>query len=167
MTSALLQWRAARARATSYRAWPLCLAALILLATAGGGCTRESVRLALDAQRRADQVQQAVFEQQDESLRILLFRDLVNRLEKAGRPLTEAERAALNEIWNERDLVQFWAVQNERAQALRIAGVDAKLASDQAIVDLLIKSIEARAKRVEQKLVAKAAAEAGEVIGQQ
>jgi len=166
MRGVLLQWRAAWAPVASCRAW-LGFAALILLATVAGGCTRESVRLALDAQRRADQVQQAVFEQQDESLRILLFRDLVNRLEKAGRPLTDAERAALNEIWNERDLVQFWAVQNERAQALRIAGVDAKLASDQAIVDLLIKSIEARAKRVEQKLVAKAAAEAGEVIGQQ
>ena len=157
MTSALLQWRAARARATSFRAWPLCLAALILLATAGGGCTRESVRLALDAQRRADQVQQAVFEQQDESLRILLFRDLVNRLEKAGRPLTEAERAALNEIWNERDLVQFWAVQNGPGSAHRRRRCQA--GADQAIVDLLIKSMK-RGKRVEQKLVAKAAAEA-------
>jgi hypothetical protein len=67
----------------------------------------------------------------------------------------------LNEIWNERDMVQFWAVQNERAAALRIAGVDAKLGSDQAIVDLLVKSIEARAKRVEQKAVQQVAADAG------
>lgn len=139
---------------------------LLLLAAAIGGCTRESVRVALEAQRRADQVQQAVFDQQDESLRILLFRDLVSRLERAGHPVSEADRAALNEVWNERDLVQFWAVQNERAQALRIAGVDAKLASDQAIVDLLIKSIETRAKRVEQKAIEQAAAEAGQGIDQ-
>jgi hypothetical protein len=147
------------------RGWPVLLGALAaVLAVTGaiGGCTRESVRVALEAQRRADQVQQAVFAQQDESLRILLFRDLVSRLEAAGRPVSEADRAALNEVWNERDLVQFWAVQNERAQALRIAGVDAKLASDQAIVDLLIKSIEARAKRVEQKVVEQVAAEAGQ-----
>jgi hypothetical protein len=138
---------------------------VVVAVAALGGCTRESVRVALDAQHRADQVQQAVFEQQDESLRILLFRDLVSRLEATGRPLSEADRAALNEIWNERDMVQFWAVQNERAAALRIAGVDAKLGSDQAIVDLLVKSIEARAKRVEQKAVQQVAADAGRAAG--
>jgi hypothetical protein len=136
------------------------LVVLAFLAVVAGGCTRASVRLALDAQRRADQVQRAVFEQQNESLRILLFRDLVSRLEGAGRTLSEEERVALNEVWNERDLFEFWAVQNERAQALRIAGVDAKLATDQAIVDLLVKSIEARAKRVEHAAVGRVAANA-------
>ena len=131
-----------------------------LAAAVAGGCTRESVRVALDAQRRADQVQQAVFEQQNESLRILLFRDLMSRLADAGRIVSDEERAALNEVWNERDLFEFWAVQNERAQALRIAGVDAKLATDQAIVDLLVKSIEARTKRVEQAAVGRVAANA-------
>jgi hypothetical protein len=137
---------------TALLAWSVMVAAVC------GGCTRESLRLALDAQRRADEVQQAVFERQNESLRILLFRDLVSRLERQGRPVSEAERTALNELWNERDLLEFWTVQNERARALRITGVDAKLASDQSVVDLLIKSIEARADRVEQSAVERFAA---------
>ncbi len=137
-----------------------CIGALLWC---GGGCTRESVRLALEAQQRADDVQQAVFEQQNESLRILLYRDLVARLERTGQPVSEAQRAALSEVWNERDLFEFWTVQNERARALRIAGVDAELASSQAMVDLLIKSVEARSARVEKAAAARAAVEAAQL----
>ncbi|MFQ5805329.1 MAG: hypothetical protein ACE5I3_02635 [Phycisphaerae bacterium] len=126
---------------------------LALVAVIGlPGCTRESLRVALAAQQRADQVQQAVFARQHEALCILLYRDLQRRLEDAGASLTEAQRAALNEVWNDRDLVEFWTVQHERAKALRLIGVDAKLYSDQSVVDLLYKSLSARAERVKQGL---------------
>jgi hypothetical protein len=128
---------------------------LLLLAGLGaGGCTRESVRVALTAQQRADQVQQAVFERQHEALCILLYRDLQRRLEQTGTPLAPAQRTALNEVWNERDLIEFWVVQHERAKALRLIGVDAKLYSDQSVVDLLYKSISAKIERSKQGLAA-------------
>jgi hypothetical protein len=110
-----------------------------------GGCTGESTRVALDAQRSADQIQQAVFDRQQEALCLLLYRDLLRRLTGAGLELSSVQRETLNEVWNDRDLVQFWAVQNEWAQALRIIGVDLKLFSEQSIVDLLWKGLEARA----------------------
>lgn len=130
----------------------ICAAGLLL-----AGCTQESVRVALESQRRADQVQQTVFDRQHEGLCVLLYRDLVQRLASAADEFNEAQRAALNEVWNERDLIEFWAVQHERAKALRLAGVDAKLFSDQSIVDLMWKSAAAKADRVQQGLAAAAA----------
>jgi hypothetical protein len=130
-------------------------AALIGLA---GGCTRESVRIALETQRRADDVQQAVFARQHEGLCVLLYHDLVRRLSDRGLEMSEAQRAALNDAWNDRDLIEFWTVQQERARALRLVGVDAKLASDQSVVDLLIKAVETRFDRVQQHLASQAAA---------
>ena len=127
---------------------------ILALAAAPGGCTAESVRVALAAQKRADQVQQAVFERQHEALCVLLYRDLLRRLEGAGLQANDAQRAVINEVWNERDLVEFWALQHERAKALRLLGVDAKLHSDQSAVDLLLKSITARIARGEQALAA-------------
>lgn len=109
-----------------------------------GGCTRESLRVALETQHRADQVQQAVFDRQHEALCILLYRDLQRRLAETGTMLSDAQRAALNAVWNDRDLVEFWALQQERAAALRLAGVDAKLYADQSAVDLLWKSLETK-----------------------
>ncbi|MBU0638058.1 MAG: hypothetical protein KKB50_04275 [Planctomycetes bacterium] len=130
-----------------------------LLATGQSGCTGESTRVALAAQRRADAAQRAVFDRQHEGLCILLYRDLVRRLENADATLTDEQRAALNEVWNERDLIEFWAVQHERAAALRLIGVDAKLFSAQSPVDLLVKSLAARAERVKQRLAACAGAD--------
>ena len=138
----------------------LCIS-LVTLTTFGlCGCTRESVRVAIETQRRADKVQQTVFDRQHESLRVLLYRDLIRRLEETGLQIAEPQRAVLNEIWNERDLLEFWAMQQERSRVLRLVGVDAKLASDQSIVDLLIKAAEARADRVTQHLAAQAGASA-------
>jgi hypothetical protein len=119
-----------------------------------GACTRESTRVAIETQRRADDVQQVVFDRQHEALCILLYRDLLRRLEPAGSGWSPAQQEALNDIWNERDLIEFWAIQNERARALRLAGVDAKLFADQSIVDLLWKSIETRMDRARQGLEA-------------
>ena len=118
------------------------------------GCTRESVRVALETQRRADTVQQTVFDRQHDALCILLYRDLLRRLEGVGLQPNDAQRAVINEVWNERDLIEFWALQHERAKALRLLGVDAKLYSDQSAVDLLLKSIGARVARGEQALAA-------------
>lgn len=121
-------------------------AALVLLLIAAG-CTRESLRVALEAQQRADQVQQTVFERQHDALRVLLYRDLVARLAEAGGPLSAEQAAAVNSAWNERDLVEFWQVQHERARALRLAGVDAKLYGEQAMIDLLYKQIDRKLDR--------------------
>jgi len=132
-------------------------AMVVLLA----GCSRESLRTALEAQQRADRVQQAVFEKQHDGLRVLLYRDLVHRLDAGEEPLSEAQRAALNEAWNQRDLMEFWALQNERARALRLVGVDTKLYGDQSPVDLLAKQLRAKAERGKQA----AAAEAGREVG--
>ena len=117
-------------------------------------CTRESTRVAIETQRRADDVQQVVFDRQHEALCILLYRDLLRRLEPAESVWSPAQQEALSGIWNERDLIEFWAIQNERARALRLAGVDAKLFADQSIVDLLWKSIETRMDRARQGLEA-------------
>jgi len=129
-----------------------------------GGCTRESLRAALESQRRADLVQQAVFDRQHEALCILLYRDLQRRLAETGTPLSDPQRAALNAVWNDRDLVEFWALQHERAAALRLAGVDAKLHADQSVVDLLWKSLAVKWSRVRRgpaaAAVERAAAEA-------
>lgn len=116
---------------------------------AASGCSDPSLALALQAQQRANAVQAAVFERQHDGLRVLLFRDLVARLEAAGRPVDDDQRAVLNAVWNERDLVEFWAVQHERAGALRLVGVDAKLYADQSAVDLLIKAAERKLDQVE------------------
>ncbi len=133
------------------------LAIVVLLA----GCSRESLRVALAAQQRADQVQQAVFEKQHDGLRVLLYRDLVRHLDSGEEPLSEAQLAALNEAWNQRDLMEFWAIQNERARALRLAGVDAKLYGDQSPADLLAKQLQAQADRGKQAVAAQAGKEAG------
>lgn len=123
-----------------------------------GGCTRESLRVAIETQQRADLVQQAVFDRQHEGLRIFLYRDLVRRLEQAGVELSEAQRSVINDVWNERDLIEFWHMQHERSRALRMIGVDAMLYSDQSIVDLLWKSLSAKLDRVKQGLAGVAGA---------
>lgn len=130
-----------------------------LVASGGIGCTNESVRLALETQQRANQVQQALFARQHEGLAILAFRDLVRKLDDlGGEALTERQVGALNQAWNERDLIEFWALQNERANALRLIGVDAKLYADQSIVDLLWKSLSAKTGRAEQAIAAEVGA---------
>jgi hypothetical protein len=123
-----------------------------------GGCTAESVRVAIESQRRADEVQRAVVERQAEALRILLYRDLVARLELGGAALTPAQKAAINEVWNERDLIEFWGVQFERATALRLIGVDAELFASQSTIDLLLKRIGVTLQRAKEGAAAAAGA---------
>lgn len=120
----------------------------VVLVIGLSGCTRASIRKAIETQQRANEVQQAVFERQHDAVRVLMYRDVVAKLEAArGGPLAEAERAVINEAWNDRDLVEFWAVQQERARALRLVGVDSVLYSRQSIVDLLYKELRQTVKR--------------------
>jgi hypothetical protein len=121
--------------------------------------------VAIETQRRADEVEQAVFDRQHEALCALLYRDLLHRLETGAAPFTVDQRATASAVWNDRDLIEFWALQHERAQALRLAGVDAKLFSDQATIDLLWKSIEARMDRAKAGLAADVLGEAGQAVG--
>lgn len=133
------------------------------------GCTAESTRIAIEAQQRANLVEQAIFERQHEGLRVLLYRDLVRRLGEIMADGSDGAAGAMlravNDAWNERDLVEFWAVQHERAKALRTAGVDAKLYGSQAMVDLLIKALEAKGDRAAQG-VAEAAGKRAEASGE-
>lgn len=137
---------------------------LLAAAALAAGCTPESSRVAIDAQRRADEIQRSVFERQHASLRVLLYRELASRLDAASAAtelddepraaLAAAQRSALSEAWNDRDLFEFWATQYERAAALRIAAVDAKLAADQSVLDLLWKQWSARGDRLVEGLAA-------------
>lgn len=136
----------------------LPVATLLCALTGNAGCTAESVRAALAAQSRADQVQQAVFDRQHEGLRVLLFRDMQRRLAAAGAPPNAAQLTELEVVWNERDLLEFWALQFERARALRLVGVDAKLYADQSIVDLLLRQLALRLDRLEEGLAGAAGA---------
>lgn len=131
------------------RTLTLTAAAQLVCAALVAGCTAESTRLALQTQQRADDVQQHIFDSQQQALRTFLFGHLVGKLAAADAPLDDRQRGLLNDAWNERDLLEFWAVQNERARALRRVGVDAKLFGEQAIIDLMIKAIESRAARIE------------------
>jgi hypothetical protein len=101
---------------------------------------------------RANEVQETLFERQHDGLKVLLFRDVLRRVADAG-DATDEQQAVLNQAWNERDLLEFWAIQQERAKALRLLGVDAQLYSQQSMLDLLVKSIETRARRLEQAAV--------------
>lgn len=114
------------------------------------GCAGESVKLAIEAQQRADEVTQAVFDRQHEGLRVLLYRDLVTRLQSAddgAATIGDDEREVLNQVWNDRDLVEFWAIQHERAKSLRLIGVDMKLYSEQSVFELLLKQATGKLER--------------------
>lgn len=140
---------------------------MLMAVTAGlglvSGCSDASLALALEAQQRANAVQQAVFDRQHDGLRTLLFRDVVNRL-AVEEPISPEQAAVLNEAWNERDLIEFWAIQHERAKALRLVGVDSKLYADQSPVDLLIKAAEDRVDRGVAALTTTLATDAGEEV---
>lgn len=136
------------------------VASLSLLA----GCTAESTRIAIDAQRRADDVQRAVFDRQHDGLKVLLFRDAQRQLESAKSH--EQRTLALNNAWNDRDLLEFWQQQYDRAAALRLVGVDAKLYADQSMLDLLIKQIDTRVQRAEKGWAAAKARQAGKAAAE-
>ena len=125
---------------------------LVATALLTAGCSSDALRVAVESQRRADDVQQAVFERQHNALCVLAYRDLVDKLEAVGGALSAEELQVLNAAWNDRDLFEFWLVQNERARALRTMGVDAHLYADQSIIDLWIKALEERADRVDAAL---------------
>lgn len=122
------------------------------------GCTAESTRIAIESQERANQVQEAIFDRQHEGLTQFLYDATIRKLDAASEQgaLRDEQRLVLNEAWNERDLIEFWRVQFERSKALRLAGVDAKLFSDQAVIDLMIKALRAKLERGQQAVAAAA-----------
>ncbi|MBL8878139.1 MAG: hypothetical protein JNG88_03375 [Phycisphaerales bacterium] len=161
------QWGGVGARGGGRRRgglWPACLVGVVALFATG--CTAESVRIAIEAQQRADSVQQAIFERQNDALRVLLYRDLLRRLAEAGAALDERQREVANAVWNDRDLLEFWTVQQERSRALRLIGVDSRLYSEQSIVDLLIKSITNKIDRIGEHMAARAGAGVGPASGE-
>jgi hypothetical protein len=107
------------------------------------GCTAVSTKLAIEGSRRTDEVRTAVVDRQHRSLLILSYRETLAELNKAT---SDQERAAiLNEAWNNRDLFEFWYIQDVLARAMHYATVDAKLAASQSIIDLLLKDMSKRA----------------------
>lgn len=101
------------------------------------GCTSQSTKQAMIASARTDTVQAYVGEKQHSALKILLFRDTLAKLDRAQS--TAEKEAILNDAWQQLDTFEFWAQQDLLARCYRIATVDAKLASDQGILDLLFK----------------------------
>lgn len=138
-----------RRRRTGRRRGGGAIAVSAMMASAlAGGCSAESTRVAIEAQRRSNDVQQTVVERQHEALRLLLHRELRARLDSLGVQGLSAEQVeAIERAWSERDLLEFWLIQHERAAALRLIAVDAKLYADQSAVDLLMKDMLRRADR--------------------
>lgn len=107
------------------------------------GCTSQSTMTAIASQKRVNAVDEAIFKNQADNLKQVLYDRLVVDLERSGGGyLNDAQKVALSQAWNDRDLLEFWSVQHEKSKAYRLVGVDAKLYNDQGILDLFLKSAE-------------------------
>jgi hypothetical protein len=107
-------------------------------------CTSNSTHLAIKGGERVENIQDTINSNQNENLRQYLYNDLKANLQKwLNRDLTLVEADKLNELWNRRDILETWQIQWERARALRMMTVDAKLISDQSPFDMLSKQIKA------------------------
>jgi len=104
------------------------------------GCSDPSLKIAIASQRRADEVDDFLFQQQHDGLVLYLYRDLAHQLATDQTPLSQTQLDTLSAGWNERDLIEHWALQHERAKALREVGVNTRLYSQQSMVDLIGKS---------------------------
>lgn len=129
------------------------------------GCSDPSLKIAIQSQQRADEIQNFLFQQQHDGLVMYLYRDLASELASEEPPLSRDQLATLNSAWNERDLIEHWAIQHERAKALRHIGVNTRLYSQQSIVDLIGKSVSQRTSTVNAALAGQAVeAAAGKAI---
>jgi hypothetical protein len=109
------------------------------------GCTAPSTTMAIKGSDDSDAIRTAVVQRQHDGLKVLLYRDTLAKLNAAK---TDEERSAiLNAAWNERDLVEFWFNQDTLARCLHFATVDAKLATSQAMFDLIFKNLARSAKK--------------------
>jgi hypothetical protein len=102
-------------------ALPCIVCALVISQPA---CNSAMLQVAQEAQGRADAVQREVVDKQHGAICVLLFRDMLQRIETQTGFSNDELRTAMNDIWNERDVAEHWLVQNERAAALRMAAVD-------------------------------------------
>lgn len=116
------------------------LVAITIVAGCLVGCSDPSLKIAIQAQRRADDISEFIFQQQHDGLVMYLFRDLSGKLATGEEPLSDEQYNTLNLAWNERDLIEHWAIQHERAKALRNIGVNSRLYGEQSIIDLIGKS---------------------------
>ena len=103
------------------------------------GCTPTSTKLAIAGSERSDGVRSFVTAEQHRSLKVLLFRETLTKLKAAQTD--EVREAVLNDAWNDRDLFEFWYLQDCWARALHYATVDAKLASSKSMASLIAKDI--------------------------
>jgi hypothetical protein len=138
------------------------IASFIACSLLFAGCTAAATKTALDTQKRVNTIQETVYSNQAKSLKVLLYKNLVVQLERDGQALlNEKQKATLNQAWNDRDTIEWWSIQNERAKALRLVGVDSVLYDSQGIIDLMFKSLEE--KWIDTK--AGIAAVAGDAVG--
>jgi hypothetical protein len=129
------------------------------------GCSDPSLKIAIQSQRHADEIQNFLFQQQHDGLVMYLYRDLAAELATEETPLSQDQLTTLNSAWNERDLIEHWAIQHERAKALRQIGVNTRLYSQQSIVDLIGKSISQRSSAVNAVIAGQVAeSAAGDVV---
>ena len=117
----------------------LILMGIIGIGTCSVGCTSASTKIALEASNRVTQIQDKIQENQNKALKWYIFQKLLTDINAAKT--SDQVAALLNKAWQDRDLVEFWAVQWERARALHIIGVEAKLYSDEGILDLIWKQL--------------------------
>lgn len=129
----------------------------VLLISVLAGCSDPSLKIAIDAQRRADEVEDFLFQQQHDGLVLYLYRDLAHQLGTEETPLSNEQQVTLNAGWNERDLIEHWALQHERAKALRNVGVNTRLYSQQSIIDLIGKSLSQRVSTAQAAIAGEAA----------
>ena len=138
------------------------IAAVSLCILVATGCTATSTTLAIAGSERSDEVRSFVTAEQHRSLTLLLFRETAAAIELAQ---TADERAAvLDKAWNDRDLFEYWYLQDTLARALHYATVDAKLATSKSTIELIAKDFATHTQAPLQAVDEYAAARLGEAL---
>lgn len=124
----------------------LALISVLGLAGCLTACSTMSARYALENQQRATEVENTLFSNQQQSLKDYLYNETEAGLLQTSDP--NEVHTLLNKYTQERDTLDFWALQHERVNQLRLIGVNTKLWADQSILDLLYKDAERRLSKV-------------------
>ena len=126
------------------------------------GCTPTSTTLAIQGSERSDEVRSFVTAEQHRSLNLMLFRETAAAIEQAQSP--DERAAVLNKAWNDRDLFEYWYLQDTLARALHYATVDMKLATSKSMIDLIATDVATPAQTPLQAVDEYAAARLGEAL---
>lgn len=105
------------------------------------GCTSESTRIALEQSQRIENIQDTLVQNLHDTALLFMYRDFIDTI-------PEAEQLKFLEYNKNRDQLEFWMIQWERARALRLITLDSKLISNQSIIDLLIKRANLNQERI-------------------